>query len=168
MQKTVTFLFLLTSLVFQAGIVKAAPISFTIVQSGWTGGGVMQGTFSGEDLNHDNHLILADGEITAYSVQFSGNSVIPAFTHPMSALAYFNFTLGSAGFPPSFPLFSDNGSWFWDGDDQVIGDSGFRGTYLTTTQTALVTAVPEPAAAGLSGLALALAYCITRRTAKQR
>lgn len=53
-------------------------------QAGWSGGGVITGSFVGDDLNGDGQLVgFASGppgwtnEVTAFSVSIFGNSVIP-------------------------------------------------------------------------------------------
>lgn len=53
-------------------------------QGGWTGGGVITGAFTGDDLNGDGQLVgFASGppgwtnEVTGFSVSMYGNSIIP-------------------------------------------------------------------------------------------
>lgn len=141
-------------------IALADPITFRLVQTGWTGGGQVTGTFTGEDLNADGVLALDQpGEMRHYVVHLSSNALIPDFTHTMEGLKFFRYTLGTSGFPPSFPLFSDDGSFFYDADDKIIRRSGFGALFIQTTEAASVAPVPEPSALILvsSGLA-ALMY----------
>jgi hypothetical protein len=77
-------------------------------------------------------------------VQLSGNEIIPDFTHALNELKFFRYRLGSSGFPPSLPLFSDDGAVFYDADDRTIGGSGFRPPFITTTEPATVAPIPEP------------------------
>jgi hypothetical protein len=149
-------------------VASADPITFRLSQGGWTGGGQISGTFTGNDLDRDGTLALDQpGEILEYEVHLSGNELIPAFTHALNDLKFFRYRLGSAGFPPSFPLFSDDGGLFYDADDKVIGGSGFRPPFITTTEAAAVVPVPELSTVILlsSGLG-ALLLCRRRRSAR--
>lgn len=153
-----------------ANTAQANPMMYSISQAGWTGGGTVSGIFAGDDLNHDGRIGLSDGEVTAYQVTFSGNASVPGFTHTLSDLQFFTFTIGTSGFSPSFPLFSMGSGYFYDADDHLIGSDSFilgsnsfilgSNSFVTrfTTEDAIVRAVPEPAttlifAAGLIGLA---------------
>jgi hypothetical protein len=126
---------------------QAAVLNFNLSQSGWNGGGEVTAMFSGEDTNEDGFIDIADNEVFSYMMEFKGNTIIPDFTHNLNDLLFFRYTLGSSGFPPSFPLFSDNGSFFYDADDKVIGDSPpITGQSISTALAATVTVkiVPEP------------------------
>ena len=155
---------LLASWALPCVIATAAPLTFELRQDGWEGGGRVTASFSGEDVNGDGFLNLANGEISAYQVEFSGNSIIAFFSHDLADLLFFNYELGSPGFPPSFPLFSDNGSFFYDADDRIIGGSGFTAPFIITSEPAVV--IPEPSTWMLLGLGLAGAAALrTRRFA---
>jgi len=127
--------------------VQAAVVNFNISQSGWDGGGEVMGMFSGEDINEDGFINIVDNEVFSYMIEFKGNAIIPDFTHNLNDLLFFRYTLGSGGFRPSFPLFSDSGSFFYDADDGAIGDSPpITGRFVSTALAAAVNVkiVPEP------------------------
>jgi hypothetical protein len=65
-------------LLFATSQVLAQEYSFT--QSGFSEGAIVTVTFSGSDLNADTQITSFDGEVTAFSMSFSGNSVVPAFS----------------------------------------------------------------------------------------
>jgi hypothetical protein len=133
----------------------AAPITYSINQTGWNLGGVVSGEFEGEDLNQNGHLELAAGEITRYEINFSGGLSIPAFTHTLNDLLYFDYTLGSGGFRPSFPLYSLGSGYSYDADDYIIASPEFWSTpgspsYTWTASNAkvsndaMVSRIPAP------------------------
>ena len=47
--------------------------------AGFTLGGEMHGTFSGQDLDGNGVLSSLEGELSGFSLHFSGNSAVPAF-----------------------------------------------------------------------------------------
>jgi hypothetical protein len=70
----------------------ASALDFTFEQAGFSEGAVVTGTFSGEDLDSNGQLSSFDGEISGFSMSFSGNSIVSAF---------------SLGFPDFFGLVYD-------------------------------------------------------------
>lgn len=134
------------------GKAQASFIHFNLKQFGWRGGGEVNGRFSGRDDNGDGVINLQDNEVLFYRIKFSGNDIIPKFKHDLDDLKFFEYTLGSGGFRPSYPLFSDNGSYFYDADDKVIGvKPGDQGPFTSTLENASVEVVPEPATLFLLG-----------------
>lgn len=132
-----------------------ATTTYSISQSGWSNGATVTGFFSGEDLNHDGYIALVNGEVDAYQITFSGNALIPNFTHSLADLQFFRYTIGSPGFRPSFPLYSFGSGYFYDADDYLIGLPNLSVTTFTH-QNAMVS-IPEPTTvsifvAGLIGL----------------
>lgn len=67
----------------------AQAVTFTFSIDGFSGDGILSGSFSGEDLNGDGFLNLVrvgtpgvlSGEIDDYEATWSGNSIVSAFTH---------------------------------------------------------------------------------------
>jgi hypothetical protein len=45
----------------------------------WGGGGLVSGSFSGADLDADGQLSSFDGEVTAFSMSYSGGSIVAPF-----------------------------------------------------------------------------------------
>ncbi len=73
------------------GIVLSQPASsnlFTFSQGGFEDDATVTGSFTGEDLNNDGILTfkqnvngtnIETGEVTSFNMNFSGNSIIPAY-----------------------------------------------------------------------------------------
>jgi hypothetical protein len=77
---------LLASVVCCVNAAHAGPIQcFTFSQTGFVNGGSVTGSFCGTDLDADGWIhefsSTSTGEITSYSMAFSGNPVVPPFTH---------------------------------------------------------------------------------------
>lgn len=155
---SVISLLLLLTLACSCSITTASTITFNFTQKGFQSfqggaGGVITGSFTGEDKNGDGYLNILSGEISAYSVSFSGNTDIPAFTHGLGDLRYFSYAIGSPGFGheanPNFHFsnyaYSTNGTSNYDSDDEQVwlGSYGSSPIYWTH-ESAYVTAVPEP------------------------
>jgi len=68
------------TLLLATSFVIAAPVSFNFTQDGFDEGATIVGEFVGDDLNGDGQLSSIKNEITSFSMQFSGNSIIPSFT----------------------------------------------------------------------------------------
>lgn len=64
---------------------------FQFSQSGYSTNATVTGSFCGMDLNNDGWLAdyssPTTGEITAYAMSFSGNGVVPAFSHSLLDIA---------------------------------------------------------------------------------
>ncbi|MBN4003812.1 PEP-CTERM sorting domain-containing protein [Nostoc sp. LPT] len=54
---------------------SAGAVSFNFTQGGWSQGGIVTGSFSGEDL--DGNRIISKTEITDFSLAWSGNEAVP-------------------------------------------------------------------------------------------
>jgi hypothetical protein len=59
--------------------VQAAPIGFDFYQGGYAGGGYVSGWFSGNDLDGNGQLSSFAGEISGFTMQFSGSEWVPQF-----------------------------------------------------------------------------------------
>jgi hypothetical protein len=76
---------LLTKLAFLAfiaapGAANAAVISYSFSQGGFSEGASVTGAFDADDLNGNGQISTFDGEVSGFSISFSGNSIITAFT----------------------------------------------------------------------------------------
>lgn len=73
----------------------AVPIQhFAFSQTGYSGGATVTGSFSGSDIDGDGWLnSFVAGELTAYSMAFSGNTVVTPFSHGLLDIV----TAGAAG-----------------------------------------------------------------------
>lgn len=155
--------------------------SFTFSQEGFAEGGVISGSFTGTDLNSDGFLqgasFNAGGitEITEFSVSWSGNSDIPAFSQSLIDLTYFSFdttksTLGEVG-PEGIAT-----NWFGTTGFQYLaglGVNSYNASYVVNAETGVnvesfglinVTAVPLPGTAWLFGSALMGLLRLRRRS----
>jgi hypothetical protein len=63
-----------------SAIVAPAGIgSWTFLSGGWGGGGVVTGTFSGSDIDADGQLSSFAGEVTGFSMSYSGGTIVAPF-----------------------------------------------------------------------------------------
>lgn len=67
--------------------------TYLFSQSGYAGGATVSGSFAGEDLDADGWLY--GYEITAFSLSFSGNYAVPAFSHGLSDLNGLEYRIGA-------------------------------------------------------------------------
>ncbi len=71
---------------------EAAPVRFTFLQDGFDEGARVTGSFTGDDMNNDRRI--GESEIINFSMEFSGNSIVPAFslefsdTRPENSLGF--------------------------------------------------------------------------------
>jgi VPDSG-CTERM motif len=156
----------------------ATPITVNFYQSGFTGGGFISGSLTGEDLNGD-HIIDANEFQPFYSldvVSFSGNALLPAFSWqgfyfgPELNLLTMqlgvwseDLGIGPNGFSGSWEYFSP-----FSPDNPIQGDIEFSNerefVQLTTGQRAVVTAVPDGGSTCVMlGLALGALSMVRRR-----
>lgn len=174
---------LLVGLFFSASSAYALQ-SFTFTQGGFAGGGSITGSFAGNDLNSDGFIQGATfnsgglSEITSFSVSWSGNAVIPAFSQTSSDLTFFSFntaksTLGQVN-PEGIAT-----NWFGLAGYQYLtgqGVNSYNGSYVVNAETLVnvetfgllnvspVAAVPLPGAAWLFGPALISFFRLKRRS----
>lgn len=174
---------LLAGLFFSATSANALQ-SYTFTQDGFAGGGSITGSFSGNDLNSDGFIQGATfnpgglSEITSFSVSWSGNAAIPAFSQTSSDLTFFSFdtaksTLGQVS-PEGIAT-----NWFGTSGYQYLAGQGvnsYNGSYVVNAETLVnvetfgainvspVAAVPLPGAAWLFGPALISLFRLKRRS----
>ncbi|HAB15709.1 MAG TPA: hypothetical protein PLX89_01740 [Verrucomicrobiota bacterium] len=92
-----------------AGLFGASSASATthyrFTQDGYADGALVIGTFSGTDVNSDGTLLYhvdmgsgaSLGELTSFSMSFSGNSLMTPFSVGMGDLNVLSYVLGSGG-----------------------------------------------------------------------
>jgi hypothetical protein len=170
--------------------------TFNFSQIGFSEGATVTGRFTGVDLDGNGILVHFPGqvvpqpidllELTDFSMQFSGNSLAPAFELTLDDLFGFVYQLGTSGIgddPANDPNFGDimegigaiGANYFYtsgQGPNGIIG--GYVGGEITlddllnvdelaldsSPNLVLVAAVPEPATcAMLVGAALAMLGC---------
>ena len=144
---------------------------YTFTQDGFAEGGLITGSFSGTDSDQDGFIqgatFNSDGlsEITSFSVSWSGNSDIPAFSQTLIDLTFFSYdtaksTLGQVG-PEGIAT-----NWFGLTGFQYLaglGVNSYNASYIVNAETGVnvesfslinVTAVPLPGTAWLFGSTL--------------
>ena len=152
----------------------AAAKVYTFSQSGFDGGGSVAGTFTGTDVDGNGQLSSFAGEITDFSVTFSGDGFVSGFTHTLADLFALVFDLGvdpllgnGAGIDPEGILSVDAQFVYSTG----LGPNGFNGGFVENIATGVnsVTAndlvvVPAPGVLWLLGIGLA-GLAASRRSA---
>jgi hypothetical protein len=147
-----------------------AALQFNFSQTGFGGGGSVTGTFAGTDLDSNGQLSSFRGEISAYSMSFSGDSTVPDFSHTFSDLAGLVYDLGSGllGDGLSFDTEGVASNWptpvagflYASGRGPTGANGGYvedvaTGAISRTANLVVVTQVPEPGTLALLGLGLA-------------
>jgi hypothetical protein len=158
-----------------ASVMNASPalaFQFNFIQEGFSGGGTLTGSFSGEDFNNDNKL--NQGELTSFSLSLTGDSIISF--QDLDVLSSIAISTSSLDYP-AFDLTSPRGNDLRfltrnpiplpGGGELIIGREvgvPFRTTSLivvgdgltrSTTSFDELTLVPEPSSViGLAGLTM--------------
>lgn len=91
----------LTTILGLLGSIEIAEATvFNFIQTGWEGGGTLTGFFEGEDLNGDGQIITIE-EISNYGATWSGNSIVPGFTHTYQAFSELGYNVSANDFSAS-------------------------------------------------------------------
>jgi PEP-CTERM motif len=150
--------------------------SYYLSQSGFSTGGAIAGHFEGADLNSDGVIDLLDGEVASFSLTFSGNSVVPAFSYGLPELQSFSYETGTSFIGDSgVPIvegvlvgpFGVAGYTYNSGQLPVVGRGGVifgpSGQIADATfQLLAVSQVPEPQSFVLLALGLVAIRCAVR------
>jgi hypothetical protein len=84
-------------------VIEASPNNYTFSEGGFTGGASITGSFAGVDTNGDGQLSYFTNpgvpglplEVTDFTLNFSGNALVPAFSLTFPQLDNFNYQFGS-------------------------------------------------------------------------
>ncbi|MEM7522264.1 MAG: hypothetical protein AAF360_00575 [Pseudomonadota bacterium] len=90
-------------------------MTFKFSQDGYSEEAAVTGEFTGEDLNMDGVLSFDDGELSAFTASFSGNSLVDGFSLTLDDIAGFAFDL-------------DGSNILGDGFDEGIITTSFFGS----------------------------------------
>lgn len=165
-----------------ASLAGAADYSFT--QSGFSGGGVISGSFSGVDANGDGQISSFSNEVSGFSLTFSGDTIVGSFAHSLTDLnsGGLVYTVGGTtlGSVPTGGTEGLASNWFnasagfsyASGLGPTNNLGGFAkdiatGATSSTTQLIQVTAVPEPESYAMLLAGLGLVGAIAGRRRKQ-
>jgi hypothetical protein len=142
----------------------ASALTWSFAQSGYAEGAAISGSFTGVDINLDNRISASDGEVSAFSVSFSGNSVVDAWTGALADLSGLVYDVGTPFLgddPAELITVVVNGGFagaFLNGEtknDLFGGRVGFNSTVDNSASMIAVTLVPEPSSALLIAIGLA-------------
>ncbi|MEW5787711.1 MAG: PEP-CTERM sorting domain-containing protein [Pseudomonadota bacterium] len=156
-------------------IVPAQAATYQFHQAGFSGGGVIMGSFDAVDLDGNGQISSFYGEVSSFSLSFSGDALVADFTHGLPDLYGLVYDLGSGfiGDGSSGAVEGMASNWLGSvGFDYASGMGPaqmFGGRVIdiasgaTTSTPDLIAVVPEPATwvsllAGLGVLSL-----LTRR-----
>jgi PEP-CTERM motif len=149
--------------------------AYTFNQNGFTGGGVISGRFVGLDLNHDGQISSFNGEVTEFSVEFTGDSEVDNFIHTLPNLSGLVYDIGTEylgdGLTGSIEGLLTNGAGVQyasgygptNNPGGVITSAGTTIETSSTLELIEVTAVPEPSTFLLLGAGLGALAFIRRR-----
>lgn len=154
---------------------SAIATPFVFSQGGYSGGGIIAGNFDATDLDSNGQISSFDGEVTGFSLSFSGDSIVGDFTHSLSDLSGLVYDLGGGfigdGTGGAVEGMASNwgGAFGFDFASGLGPTGGFGGRVIdiatgatsSTIDLISVSAVPEPAT--LSMIALGLVVLSVRR-----
>lgn len=154
----------------------ATPYSFS--QGGYTGGGVIAGSFDATDIDSNGQISSFAGEVSGFSLSFSGDSIVVDFTHALSDLSGLVYDLGSGfigdGAVGAVEGMASNwgGLFGFDFASGLGPTAGFGGRVIdistgatsSTTELIAISTVPEPATSSIVALALVGLGVLRRKT----
>lgn len=124
---------------------QAQATTYVFTQAGYSAGATATGGFTGDDLNDDGIINSLEGEVSSFSLSFSGNSIVGAFS--LDATSLIGLYYGPSAFSiitasvPQFLLNSGPGGSCTPVCSVVIAPTGID----FAAQSPTVSAVPEAA-----------------------
>lgn len=154
---------------------------FTFSQDGFAEGATVTGTFRAFDMDGDGQISSFDGEVNGFTMSFSGNSIVPAFSADFAGLFGLVYDLGSGGLGDGLALdvegalgFDATFSYVYaTGQGPTLADGGLvqdltNLNFSDTLSVAQVTEVPVVPDAGSTLGLLALAGSALALTKRRR
>jgi hypothetical protein len=165
------------ALCFALAAPTAHASGYSFSQGGFSGGGAISGTFTGSDIDLDGQINSFAGEVTAFSLSFSGDSLVPAFTHGMADFYGLIYDVGSGFIGDGSTGGIEGMASNWGGTigfdyASGLGPTGGLGgrvidiaTGATSSTPELISVVPEPSTYALFalGAAVLVGRKLTRR-----
>ena len=166
-------LVLYAAIILAASPAKAEIYQFT--QSGYSGGASITGTFTGVDLDSDGQIATNDYEVSGFTLSFTGNSYVPAFTHSFQDLSGLVYNIGTGqigGNQPATGMYEQGIGSNWQGTttgfDYATGYGPLQltggrvidiatGDSSSTLEPVYVSSVPEPSTYTLIAIGLLFA-----------
>jgi hypothetical protein len=164
----------------------SAQLSFSFQQKGFTGGGVINGSFTAVDLNNDGSIYAAPWgspltglEVTQFSFSFTGDALVPDFTS--TSLGVLGFELNGDSLLGNSPSEGIANNWFGvDGFiyaagqgpansnggvviDLTSGEESATEQVVTVSPQDVSGAVPEPSTYGVLGAVALATLAFVRR-----
>jgi hypothetical protein len=168
------------------GTASSTVVKYKFSQSGYDEGAIVTGMFEGEDVDGDGFLTFRDGDLAGFSMEFSGNSIVPAFTSnfisPTTDAVIYELNGGPLGdFPDENSpfgtgeiIFTQHFSAGFDVNKDLCGGK-FCGVvngladsspYTISSELVKVSAVPVPAAVWLFSSGLLALFGVQRNKSK--
>ncbi len=156
---------------------SASAETFNFSQGGYSGGGSVSGSFNATDLDHDGHINSFLGEVTGFSLTFSGDAIVGNFTHTFSNLSGLVYELGSGFIGDGYAGGAEGMASNWNGTSGFDFASGLgptggwggrainvaTGGTSTSAQLISVTSVPEPETYAMLLAGLGVMGAVARR-----
>lgn len=136
---------------------------YSFSQGGWLGGGLLTGTFAGIDLDNDRQLVWFNAEISAFSVAFSGNSIVRPFRLGFDNLYGLVYDLDGGPMGDGISGYYAEGIFALDINKTYIDGPGLMKVCGAGEMCATVANVPEPANWALLIAGFGLTGAVMRR-----
>ena len=165
-------LVLYAAIILAASPAKAEIYQFT--QSGYSGGGLITGTFTGVDGDSDGQIVSYEGEVSGFTLSFTGDKLVPNFTHSFQDLTALVYNIGTGqigGNQPATGMYEQGIGSNWQGTTGFDYATGYGPLQLTggrvidiatgysssTLEPVYVSSVPEPSTYTLIAIGLLFA-----------
>jgi hypothetical protein len=176
---------LFMALALAVGSLSTQAATYSFSQTGFTGGGLLSGSFSGADINLDGILDFSANEISAFSLSFTGGTSVSAFTLGYGDLFGLVFKINAGNFigddtttagSEGIGAFNDQYTYVSGvGPMTELGLGGGQGALImdassspltSSTSVIEISPVPEPESYAMLLAGLGMMGFVARRRAK--